>query len=54
LQPAAKSLGFGEGSFPVTEKQAKRILTLPINQYLSRSEITQISNSVNDFYYGKR
>ncbi len=51
LQPAAKFLGFGPGSFPVTEAQAKRIVTLPINQSLSQSEITQVSNVINDFYF---
>ena len=50
LQPAAKSLGFGEGSFPATEKQSKRILTLPINQYLKEQEIETIAQTVNSFY----
>ncbi len=50
LQPAAKFLGFGEGSFPVTEKQAKRILTLPINQHLKEREIETIAQAVNSFY----
>lgn len=50
LQPAAKFLGFGEGSFPVTEKQAKRILTLPINQHLKEQEIETIAQTVNSFY----
>jgi len=54
LQPAAKFLGFGKGSFPVTEKQANRILTLPINQNLSRTDIAQVSIAVNDFYCGRR
>jgi dTDP-4-amino-4,6-dideoxygalactose transaminase len=53
LQPAAKFLGFNEGSFPVTEKQAKRILTLPINQSLTRSEIADVSQAVDDFYVRK-
>ena len=50
LQPVAKFLGFGEGSFPVTEKQAKRILTLPINQHLKEQEIETIAQTVNSFY----
>jgi dTDP-4-amino-4,6-dideoxygalactose transaminase len=50
LQPAAKFLGFGEGSFPETEKQAKRILTLPINQSLEEQEIETIAQTVNSFY----
>ncbi|MFM8947275.1 MAG: DegT/DnrJ/EryC1/StrS family aminotransferase [Acidimicrobiaceae bacterium] len=50
LQPAAKFLGFGEGSFPVTENQANRILTLPINQHLKEQEIETIAQTVNSFY----
>lgn len=50
LQPAAKFLGFNEGSFPVTEKQAKRILTLPINQHLKKHEIETIVQTINSFY----
>ena len=42
LQPAAKSLGYKKGSFKQAEAQAKRILTLPINQHLSRTEIKKI------------
>ena len=50
LQPASKFLGFGEGSFPVTENQSKRILTLPINQHLTEHEIQIVSQTVNSFY----
>ena len=35
LQPAARALGHKKGDFPVTERQAERILTLPVNQYMS-------------------
>ena len=50
LQPAAKKLGYKYGDFPVTEKQSKRIITLPINQYLRKSEIIYISKLINKFY----
>jgi dTDP-4-amino-4,6-dideoxygalactose transaminase len=50
LQPAAKSLGYKKGSFKHAESQAKRILTLPINQYLTHNEIKKISDKVNIFY----
>ena len=35
---------------PNTEKQAKKIISLPINQYLMKSEILKICNYVNNFY----
>lgn len=53
LQPAAKFLGFGIGSFPVTESQSKRILTLPINQHLSELNIQHIATTLNNFYQHK-
>lgn len=56
LQPASKSLGHGLGSFPVTERQSKRILTLPINQHLTESDLRVVASTINDFYRqrGKR
>lgn len=50
LQPAARSLGHAKGDFPETERQAERILTLPVNQYLSSAEIEKVANLVNKFY----
>ena len=47
LQPAAKSLGYGLGSFPVTEMQADKILTLPVHQYLSDQDVVEIAMQVN-------
>jgi len=38
LQPAARSLDYKKGDFPVTEKQAEIILTLPVSQFLTRQE----------------
>ena len=50
LQEASKFLGYKKGSFPVTEKQSSQILTLPINQFLKKSEIIYICKSINEFY----
>jgi dTDP-4-amino-4,6-dideoxygalactose transaminase len=49
LQPAAKNLGYKLGDFPVTEKQSKEILTLPINQYLEKNELERIIGLINNF-----
>jgi dTDP-4-amino-4,6-dideoxygalactose transaminase len=51
LQPAAKKLGYKVEDFPVTEKQSKEILTLPINQYLSDSDLERIISRINNFSY---
>ncbi len=49
LQPAAKYLGYKYGDFPVAEKQAENILTLPINQSLTNEEISSIIEIINQF-----
>jgi len=48
LQPAARSLGYDKGDFPITEQQAGKILTLPVNQYLSEDQIKNIILNVNE------
>jgi dTDP-4-amino-4,6-dideoxygalactose transaminase len=50
LQPAAESLAYKVGAFPVAEDQAKKILSLPIHQYLKEDDIIYISNLINKFY----
>ena len=50
LQPASKSLGYKNGDFKVVEKQAKNILSLPINENLDRKHIKYICKIVNSFF----
>jgi dTDP-4-amino-4,6-dideoxygalactose transaminase len=50
LQPAAKKFGHEIGDFKNTERQAKSILTLPINQFLKEKEIIFISKKINNFF----
>jgi len=50
LQPAAKGLGYGKGSFPVTENDAEQIISLPLHQYLAGEEIEFVNEKVRDFY----
>jgi dTDP-4-amino-4,6-dideoxygalactose transaminase len=50
LQPAASRLGYRRGDFPVTERQAARILTLPVNQSLGAAEIEEVASAVNAFF----
>ncbi len=49
LQPAAAPLGHKAGDFPVTERQAERILTLPVHQGLGEAQIDRVAAAVNDF-----
>jgi dTDP-4-amino-4,6-dideoxygalactose transaminase len=50
LQPAARRLGHGPGDFPVTEAQAARILTLPVNQFATPEDIAYVAAQVNAFF----
>ena len=52
LQPAAKYLGFDRGDFLKTEEQADRILSLPINQFLSPEDVKFVANKINGFLKG--
>ena len=50
LQPAARSLDHVRGDFPVTEAQAERILTLPVNQFTTPDDIRYVASQVNRFF----
>ena len=50
LQPASVTLGYSQGDFPVTERQANRILTLPIHQHLAEEEISRVATTINDYF----
>ncbi len=50
LQPASKSLGYKIGDFPNVEKQAEQILTLPINQTLTESQINRVIQTLNKYF----
>ena len=52
MQPASQHLGYKGGDFPIAEKQAQHIITLPINQSLKEIEIERIINLVNKFDTG--
>tara|TARA_Y100000591_G_scaffold329716_1_gene358918 strand:- start:238 stop:1341 length:1104 start_codon:yes stop_codon:yes gene_type:complete len=50
LQKASKKYGFKKGDLPNTELQAGQILSLPINQYITRKEIFYVIKLINKFY----
>lgn len=54
LQPAAAALGHKAGDFPVTERQAQRILTLPVHQGLDDGQIDRVAEAVNAFLGARR
>jgi len=49
LQDAYKFLGYQKGSFPIAEKCAERIISLPLFPELSREQIEQVCNEIMCF-----
>lgn len=52
LQPAYKDLGYKPGDFPITEKLADEILSLPMYPELKENEIKYICQQISVFYHG--
>ncbi|MBV8602588.1 MAG: DegT/DnrJ/EryC1/StrS family aminotransferase [Candidatus Eremiobacteraeota bacterium] len=50
LQPAGERLGFPRGSLPQTERQAERILSIPIHQFLTPDDVAYVADAINEFY----
>lgn len=50
LQEAARSLGYREGDMPVTERQAREILSLPSHQWLTREEQSRVTDTILEFF----
>ena len=50
LQNCCRHLGYPAGSFPVAEAQAKKIITLPAHQHLSRKQIEFTVDKIKEFY----
>lgn len=49
MQPAYSSLGYPPGAFPVTERTANRILSLPMYAELTPDMVAQVAGAVNHF-----
>jgi dTDP-4-amino-4,6-dideoxygalactose transaminase len=53
LQQAAAYLGYRAGDFPMAERQAKCILSLPLYAHLSQLQRDQVVSAVKGFYRGE-
>lgn len=49
-QPALSYLGYKPGDYPVAEAQAKRIVSLPIHEHLSREDQDAVVAAIRAFY----
>jgi dTDP-4-amino-4,6-dideoxygalactose transaminase len=54
LQEAAVPYGYKSGDFPKSEMQAKKLITIPIHQYLDEKELDYVGSTVRNFYNKKR
>jgi dTDP-4-amino-4,6-dideoxygalactose transaminase len=52
LQEAYRDLGYREGDFPVAERLARRMLSLPMHPYLSDGDVGQVADAVKGFFTG--
>jgi dTDP-4-amino-4,6-dideoxygalactose transaminase len=50
LSTVGKELGYSQGSFPIAERQAKQILSLPVSQGLTTDQLQRICDSIKEFY----
>jgi aminotransferase EvaB len=50
LQQAAADLGYTRGDFPVSERQAGKIMTIPAHQYITRHQIEYVVEQIGEFY----
>jgi len=50
LQKPCQELGYKKGDFPVCEKQAEEILSLPIHQYLEEEQLDYVIDRIKKFY----
>lgn len=53
LQKAAGHLGYKKGDFPVCEKKAERILSLPVYQGLTGDDLEYIVEKITGFYHAR-
>jgi dTDP-4-amino-4,6-dideoxygalactose transaminase len=50
LQEAAAGLGYRRGAFPVAERQAARILSIPVYPELRREDLELVAETIASFY----
>jgi dTDP-4-amino-4,6-dideoxygalactose transaminase len=50
LQKAYKNIEFGEGSFPVTEKLSKIVISLPIHTEMANEQIAYICGVIKNYF----
>lgn len=52
LQPAYRYLGLAAGAFPVSERLAESVLSLPMYPYLTEAEVERVAEALREFCAG--
>jgi len=50
LQPAAASLGYKLGDFPVCEKVVEQVLSLPVHEFITQEQCAHVVDLIQQFY----
>jgi len=50
LQPGVRNLGYRKGDFPVSERLAAEVLSLPMHPHLEDGEVDRVAQAVRDFF----
>ena len=50
LQRCASELGYKRGDFPVTERQAAEVMTIPSHQHLEPAHLKYVVDCIGAFY----
>jgi dTDP-4-amino-4,6-dideoxygalactose transaminase len=53
LQRCAKGLGYKRGDFPIAERQASEVITIPSHQHLETGHMEYVVDCIHDFYVTK-
>ncbi len=50
LQPAAKKYGYKLGDFPITEQTCKKIISLPVHEFINKKQLDYMIKTIKEFY----
>lgn len=50
LQKCFKYLGYKKGNLPISEKASNEVISIPINMFITKKEITYIISNIKKFY----
>ncbi len=53
LQKASKELKYKIGDFPISEKQSRKVLSLPVHQYIQKKQLIYTVKKIKEFYKKK-